>query len=187
MSSAFSLLTGAALLLQRSPQPPKGRCRRAIRFLVLDPSTARPAGRAQPTPRSLNSTRIRPPRNTESPRPQARSARRTPAWDTQLQPRRRTRDLSFTLSPEGPRRLSRQPLLGPGSGRWSRPRHRQARHRPVLGERVDPRSQRPTHTLILHSPLSPGDIDAHPPAARGLARHGTRPVRRKHRVASYES
>ena len=47
MSTALSLLTGAALLLQRPRQPPIGRCRRAIRLLVWIPTLlAQRAGEA---------------------------------------------------------------------------------------------------------------------------------------------
>ena len=42
-STAPSLLTGAALPLQRPRQPPRGRYRRAIRLLIQDPDAARPA------------------------------------------------------------------------------------------------------------------------------------------------
>lgn len=62
ISTALSLLTGAALLLQRPRQPPRSRCRRAVRFLILDTDTARPAGGRGQRPH-LHCTPIRPPRN----------------------------------------------------------------------------------------------------------------------------
>ena len=49
--------------LQRPRQPPKGRCRRAIRLLFPDPDAARPAGGCSQRP-DLDSTPITPPRNT---------------------------------------------------------------------------------------------------------------------------